>query len=207
MRTKVGLMDGSIIKRGGFSESPCPHLPSVDQQLTADWTRVHHGKKDAAFYRATLEYGQSLWMEGKPAQAILQLNKAWSAELEGGESVLEQWALPYRALLWMMVRAPEDRFLGNPVRHFQHLATRVKGRDHERRSWRAWACFHLSMKVLPVEAFPIDSHQVEREGLVIPEMEEVLVALGQRGVAGERELFEEVMREADGLMNGPHGRG
>jgi len=165
----------------------------VTRRLTADWTRVHRGRRDGGFYRASLEYGQSLWMEGKPAQAILQLNKAWSAELMDDEEVLKNWPLPYQALLWMLSNAPVDGFLGNPVRHFQHLATRVCGPNAALRSWRAWACFHLSARVLSRDEFPADLEQIEREGLVIPNVEEVLEQLHQRGLSGESNLFQKVM--------------
>jgi hypothetical protein len=132
-------------------------------------------------------------MEGKPAQAILQLNKAWSAELMDDEEVLKNWPLPYQALLWMLSNAPVDGFLGNPVRHFQHLATRVCGPNAALRSWRAWACFHLSARVLSRDEFPADLEQIEREGLVIPNVEEVLEQLHQRGLSGESNLFQKVM--------------
>ena len=137
---KVFVVDAVLDDQSWMGRAGCPYLPAVDRRLTAEWTRIHRGRRDAGFYRAALEYGQSLWMEGKPAQAILQLNKAWSADLEGGECVLSEWPLPYRALVWMLKHAPEGRFLGNPVRHFLHLATRVRGERAEIRIWRAWAC-------------------------------------------------------------------
>lgn len=180
-----------------IQQSPCPHLPMVNRRLTAEWTRAHRGRRDRGFYQASLEYGQSLWMEGKPAQAILQLNKAWSADLEGDDELLKQWPLPYRALSWMLVNAPDGGFLGNPVRHFQHLATRVGGHNAELRSWRAWACYYLSSKVLDSGDFPADVEQVESEELVIPEVSMVLEELHQRGSIGERDLFEEVMKELE----------
>ncbi|MFC7336641.1 hypothetical protein ACFQY0_05595 [Haloferula chungangensis] len=173
----------------------CPYLPMVDQHLTADWVRGHRGRRDAGFYLASLEYGQSLWMAGKPAQAILQLNKAWSAELEGDEEILRRWPLPYRALIWMLEQAPEEGFLGNPVRHFQHLATRVSGANVELRSWRAWACYHLSAAVLDHADFPPDMEQVEREGIVVPEIREVIEEIRQRGTKGESEWLAVVMGE------------
>ena len=148
---------------------------------------------------ATLEYGQSLWMEGKPAQGILQLNKAWSAELAGDEPVLGKWPLPYRALLWMLRHAPEECFIGNPVRHFQHLATRVNGENLIRRSWRAWACFHLSSEVLDQVEFPLDEEQIEKENLIIPELAEVLEQLSQHGIPGESTLVAELMDELNTL--------
>jgi len=32
---------------------------------------------------------------------------------------------PYSAILWIIQHAPPNQFLGNPVRHFQHLASRM----------------------------------------------------------------------------------
>ena len=173
----------------------CPYLPKVERVLDAEWVRRQGGRRDAVSYRAALEYGQSLWLEGKPAQAILQLNKAWAAELQEGDAVLERWPLPYRALVWILVNAQDDCFLGNPVRHFQHLATRIRGQCVELRSWRAWACFHLSATVLSDEEFPPDRLQIETERLILPDDQEVSESLRQYGLAGEAELFELIMDE------------
>jgi hypothetical protein len=144
---------------------------------------------------AALEYGQSLWLEGKPAQAVLQLNKAWSAKLDGSERVLCDWPVPYRALVWILKSSPKECFLGNPVRHFQHLATRVNGDAAELRSWRAWACFHLSRLVLPESENPPDLQQIESEQLELPSELEVRVALLRFGLPGEGDLFEELVKE------------
>ena len=123
---------------------------------------------------------QSLWRQGKPAQAILQLNRVLASrecwEAEAGEGN------PYRALRWMLLQPRgEGEFLGNPVRHFQHLATRMSGADGELRSWRAWACFWISLSVLDPVEHPVDAAQVRQEGLVFPTLGEVeagLVAMG-----------------------------
>ncbi|MEK7954024.1 hypothetical protein [Luteolibacter soli] len=144
------------------------------------------------YYFAALSYAQSLWREGKPAQAILQLNKAFMADLSGDEEVLGKFPPPYGALVWMLQQRPEGRFLGNPVRHFQHLATRVSGERKEIRAWRAWACFHLSQRVLPEGEFPPDEEQVAREAVVFPGWEEVLDAIREMGWRGEVEVLEGV---------------
>ena len=81
---------------------------------------------------------------------------------------------PYEALVWYLVNRTEENFIGNPVRHFQHLASRMSGQHSELRSWRAWACYHLALKLLPSHSFPCDLEQIEKEGLVIPAEEEVL---------------------------------
>jgi hypothetical protein len=160
-------------------------LPAVISVRGPEVTRDLAGERGEAYYRAALCYAQSLWREAKPAQAILQLNKAFTARLAADAAVLDEWPVPYRALVWMLRNRPEGAFLGNPVRHFQHLATRVGGVDRELRAWRAWGCFHLARRVLPSEGFPFDAQQVEREGLVFPAWERVLAELGRRGWNGE----------------------
>ena len=51
-------------------------------------TRRHGVERGAAFYQDALRYAQSLWISGKPAQAILQLDKAWMADLSDDAAVL-----------------------------------------------------------------------------------------------------------------------
>ena len=145
--------------------------------------------RDGAFYEAALLYAQSLWLEGKPAQAILQLNKAWSADLRQDEGVLDKWPSPYAALCWMYVHVKEESFLGNPVRHFQHLATRMPATEPAIRVWRAWACFHLSERLLG-ENYPRDLDQIEKEELEIPAVNQVEQALDEYGWKHERAVFQ-----------------
>lgn len=172
-----------------FRLPACPLLPEVTEPLGHMVTRAHAPAKCGRFYEATLRYAQSLWREGKPAQAILQLNKAFMAGLRGDEEVLLRHPPPYEALMWILANRPADAFIGNPVRHFQHLATRVSGERRELRSWRAWACFHLSRSVLPVDGFPLDAVQIEAENLTIPAWPEVLRELSVLGWRGEAELL------------------
>jgi len=146
-----------------------PHLPQASDCLGPDHTRKHRKECGARYYLACLEYAQSLTRQKKPAQAILQLNKAFMADVEN-----PPYPLPYEALIWLITQRGEGIFIGNPVRHFQHLATRMSGPRAELRSWRAWACFHLSQQILPRTEFPKDEQQLSREGLVIPSFEEVL---------------------------------
>lgn len=160
-----------------------PHGPAVTRELAV---------RDARYYHACLCYAQSLWREGKPAQAILQLNKAFMAEPGNDPGLLQTWPPPYAVLVWMLRNRGEGTFIGNPVRHFQHLATRVSGERKEIRAWRAWACFHLSRRVLPAEEFPVDAEQVAKESLEIPEWEEVLDRIESGGWVGEAEVVREV---------------
>lgn len=141
-----------------------PYLPAAPDGLGPDHTRQHRSECGERFHQACLELSQSLWLQGKPAQAILQLNKA---------SMVPDKPAPFEALVWYLCHPPSDLFIGNPVRHFQHLASRMSGDHAELRSWRAWACFHLARKILPAGDFPQDEQQIEREKLAIPPEEEV----------------------------------
>ncbi len=171
----------------------CPYLPEVEAVLTAEVTRRFRGNYDAEYYRAALRYAQSLWLEGKAAQSLLQLNKALMADLEGSADVLSEWPLPYAAMCWVIEQCPAGEFLGNPVRHYQHLATRMRGPRPELRTWRAWACFYLSRSILPEDQYPPDARQIAREGIVVPEWEEVLRKLGEMGLPGEAAVVRAVM--------------
>lgn len=175
------------------NREPCPLLPVVEEVLTAQVTAEFKRDYNADFYRVSLRYAQSLWLEGKPAQALLQLNKAFMADLAGNETILLEWPLPYAAKRWVMVNCPAGEFLGNPVRHYQHLATRMSGPRPELRRWRAWACFHLAEVVVGGEANPRDAGQLGREKIVIPDLGEVLAQLGDLGLCGEAQLVEEVI--------------
>lgn len=153
----------------------CPWLPEVGEILDFSITRRHGHAKGAEFYLDALCYAQSQWRAGKPAQAILQLNKAWMADLPADDPVFEARQSPYRALVWILETAStcDCGYLGNPVRHFQHLASRMSGPRAEVRSWRAWFCFHLAEKILNSAEYPRDGEQIAREGLWIPSFQRV----------------------------------
>lgn len=177
-----------------FLYSDCPLLPEVMRVHGPETTRMFGKQRNEQFYLAALTYAQSLWRVGKPAQAILQLNKALSADLDGREEVLVKYPAPYEAVLWVIKNAPCEVFLGNPVRHFQHLATRVSGLRKEIRSWRAWACFHLSRSILNAAEFPSDWEQVEREKLIFPEWSTVVEEIEKSGWRGEAEVLRALMK-------------
>ena len=109
------------------------------------------------------------------------------ADLTGDESVLKTHPSPYRALLWIMETASNGDFgyLGNPVRHFQHLASRMSGPRAEIRSWRAWVCFHLAEKILNRGDYPRDGGQIAREGLWIPNYQRALNEVAKHGWSDE----------------------
>jgi hypothetical protein len=158
------------------TNSACPWLPEVGAEIDFWITRRHGGVRGGDFYLDALRYAQSLWMAGKPAQAILQLNKAWMADLSPSDPVLEIHPSPYQALVWILETAStgECGFLGNPVRHFQHLATRMSGQRAEIRVWRAWFCFHLAERCLNSALYSRDGRQIAREGLWIPSYQRAL---------------------------------
>ena len=147
-----------------------PHLPIAPANLGPDHTRRHREECGPRFHQACLEFSQSLWLQGKPAQAILQLNKA--------AMVIDEPA-PYSALVWFLNNRGQKGFIGNPVRHFQHLASRMSGENRDLRAWRAWACFHLAHELLDEEEFPGDLEQIEKESLEIPAISEILKNLPQ----------------------------
>ncbi|MEN8774168.1 MAG: hypothetical protein ABF379_13700 [Akkermansiaceae bacterium] len=141
-----------------------PHLPETPPNLGPNHTRQHRNKPGSVFHQACLELSQSLWLQRKPAQAILQLNKA---------SMVPDQPAPYPALVWYLAHRKNDLFIGNPIRHFQHLASRMSGNHANLRSWRAWACFHLAEIALPSPEFPRDQVQIDQERLRIPDFAEV----------------------------------
>lgn len=162
----------------------CPFLPSVTSVIRpSDIASVRKmGGADA--YEAALGCAQSLWLQGLPAQAILQLNHAMGHDFGDEEP---RWPMPYQSVVWILTRRHEEGFLGNPVRHFQHLATRMSGHHKELRIARAWLCFHLAESVLPEDEFPRDGRQMVKEGIVIPSVEEILPQIASNQ---ERELVQ-----------------
>ncbi len=173
--------------QSAFVNPACPWLPEVSGVHDVAAMRAHAAVKGVGFYEAALHYAHFQWRVGKPAQALLQLNKAWMADLGEGGEILEILPPPYRALAWIIENgaAGECGFLGNPVRHFQHLASRMSGPRSEVRIWRAWVCFHLAEGILGSGEFPRDGRQIVREGLWIPAAEFSLSRLGEWGWPGE----------------------
>lgn len=171
---------------------PCPWLPEVSEIHDFTLTRRHGRDKGPDFYQDALRYAQSQWINGKPAQAVLQIDKAFMADLPANHPVLMAHPPPYRALLWIMREAASGNcgYLGNPVRHFQHLASRMSGDRAEIRSWRAWLCLHLAERILPCAGFPRDGSQLAREGLWIPGFSVTLAAVSAMGWRKEVEIAQ-----------------
>jgi hypothetical protein len=171
----------------------CPFLPPAPNVIRPAETRpIRESGDRGAYYIAALTCAQSLWLEGKPAQAILQLNHALGVELAADDPAVVQWPLPYQAKMWLFTRRHEDGFLGNPTRHYQHLASRMSGPNSKLRSWRAWACFYLSERVLPAKEYPRDNRQIDRENLSIPTWETTLDMISQLGIPGEAGMLSTI---------------
>ncbi len=170
---------------------PCPNLPApvegIDWRLLAAHRDAHRGSD---FYLDCLEYSHALWQRGLPARAVLCLDRAFGAELNGDEPVVADWPMPYAALGWMLRHTPDGVFLGNPRVHFQHYAGRMNEPRREQRRWRAWACWALTLKVLP--HLPADIKHAVRE----PGVGEIEEQLRTHGFAGEAELWIRVLEYA-----------
>jgi len=192
----------SLIEPPIFHNPPCPWLPEVAEIHDFTVTRKHGDARGAAFYQDALRFAQSQWLAGKPAQAILQLDKAWMADLTEAPEISDAHPSPYRALAWMLRLAAAGNcgYLGNPVRHFQHLASRMSGPRAEIRAWRAWLCMHLAERVLPRAGFSRDGQQIAREGLWIPSAGRALDAVASRGWPGEWLAAHHAMRQIDVLI-------
>lgn len=192
--TSTQINDSEAISADWLNPA-CPWLPAVDSSHDFRLTRRHGNDKRIAFYWDALIYAQSQWRMGKPAQAVLQLDKAWMADLPLGEWRSRTGVDSYRALIWIMRASSAGAigYLGNPVRHFQHLASRMSGQRSEVRSWRAWLCLHLAEKWLPVDVYPRDGQQIAREGLWIPSMSCALGGLFASGWDGEAEHVAELL--------------
>ena len=59
----------------------CPYLPSVDRVWRAIDLAPFRKCRNEDYYLAALSYAQSLLLEGKPAQALLQINKSFLSDL------------------------------------------------------------------------------------------------------------------------------
>jgi hypothetical protein len=192
----------TLVEPPVFHNPPCPWLPEVDEIHDFNVTRKHGEARCAAFHQDALRFAQSQWLAGKPAQAILQLDKAWMADLSAAPEFQDAHSSPYHALAWILHRAAAGNcgYLGNPVRHFQHLASRMSGPRAELRAWRAWLCMHLAERVLPRAGYPRDGRQIVREGLWIPSSGRALEAVATLGWPGEWLAARHAMTETDAVI-------
>lgn len=174
---------------------PCPYLPAVDHVYIAQ--EIHDLGKDRSenFYTIALHYAQSLWLEGFPAKSLLLVNRALSCRLPGVS--LQAPYQPYQAVAWMLHHRPDGLFIGNPRRHYQHLATRMVEPHKELRSWRAWACWHLAKCLLDENEYPSDDEQIREELIVEPRRAEIADALQRLSPHDDLPAWEEALRWAN----------
>lgn len=154
-----------------------------------DWRSLNRfgERRDVEFYEVALRYAQDLWQRGLAARALLAVDRALYADLQGDETILENWPLPYLAVPWMVLNTPDGTFIGNPRVHYQHLADRVKGDRAEQKKWRAWACWALVRRCSP--DLPADpKHQVEE-----PSLEAIQKGLRDFGISGELTVWEDAL--------------
>jgi hypothetical protein len=176
----------------------CPHLPQVNNDLPSTHTRIHRAECGEPFYIACLELAQSLWVTQRPAQAILQLDKAMMANIAADSEVLRTHPIPYAAMLWIIENTPALDFIGNPVRHFQHLASRMnwKQPQPELRIARAWICLHLTEVSVAQQEYPRDHQQIDRENLQIPSRDSALTRLLELSPhQSEKDWIKEVLNQ------------
>jgi ribosomal protein S18 acetylase RimI-like enzyme len=170
-----------------FVNEPCPLLPIVDRVWVAQDVAHLRKERGVDFYEASLQYAQSQWMTGFPAQALLQIN--WSLACALPKSEL-RYPLAYDAMAWLLKNQREGQFLGNPTRHFQHLATRMVEPNKELRVWRAWACWDISRTLLSPADYPGDAKQIRNEGIVEPTREQIRRELRRLSPADDVERWE-----------------
>lgn len=169
---------------------PCPHLPNPIYPMNYLAMRALGRERGPVFYETALQYAGSLWRQGLPARCLLLINRSFAAELRGDETILKELPLPYLAVSWVLTHRPETEFIGNPRRHYQHLATRMTPPRQALRTARAWACWYLSTRILPESLYPADLEQIALEGIVEPTRDSIAEALDALGLPGERALWE-----------------
>jgi ribosomal protein S18 acetylase RimI-like enzyme len=92
-----------------------------------------------------------------------------------------------------MHHRPADKFIGNPRRHYQHLATRMVEPHKELRTWRAWACWYLAKEALPESEFPSDPQQVRKEGIIKPTRAQITDHLTRLSPADDLAAWEDAL--------------
>lgn len=173
-----------------FVNEPHPLLPPIDRVYRAEEINAFGKDRGPAFYETCHGYAQSLWRIGFPAKCILLLNRALSSPMGGTEPVFQKLPLPYQAMAWLLLNRPEGQFIGNPRRHWQHLATRMVEPNKELRTWRAWACWYLAKEILPEAEYPGDVEQIREEGVVEPSQADILAQLTRLSPADDVERWQ-----------------
>jgi hypothetical protein len=181
-------MASRVVARMSSALPPCPHLPRPREGL--DWRALHsfrESDRGGDFYHACLEYGHALWLRGFAARALLCLDRALGADLDGSEPVLRQHPLPYEPMAWLIAHTPDGVFLGNPRVHFQHYADRMNEPRRDQRRWRAWACWALARVVRP------DLPNDPKHDVLEPSLGQIEAGLREHGLPGEAGLWRDVL--------------
>ena len=154
-----------------------------------DWRCLNKFNKHCGpdFYLTALRYGHYLWLRGRCARALLSIDRALLADLQGDESVLQDWPFPYRVIHWFLEHHPPGVFIGNPRVHYQHLADRMPEPRRLQRQWRAWAGWYIARQVMP-ELPPDPQHEVAE-----PSRDQIRQNLARYGIPGEKALWSEVI--------------
>jgi ribosomal protein S18 acetylase RimI-like enzyme len=147
---------------------PCPFLPEIDRVYRATDVTSLGKDRSAAFVAVSLRYAQSQWQAGLPAQAMLQVNRVLSCAIPTEAMPADTLAHCYQTMAFLMRDRQAGQFIGNPRRHFQHLATRMVPPHAELRTWRAWACWYLAKGLLPEAEYPGDAKQIRDEAVIEP---------------------------------------
>ncbi len=156
---------------------PCPFLPNPPRPVKAKDVNDMGRDRGEKFYWLTLDYAQVRWLERHPAHTLLMLNRALTCNLP--DISLNGAVKPYHAVAWILQHRPPELFIGNPRRHWQHLATRMTPPFKDLRTWRAWACWYLSCRALDELEFPSDTKQIYEERVVEPRYEDIVENLGR----------------------------
>lgn len=150
-------------------------------------------EQGAEFYITALAYGQTLWQQGLSARALLAVDRALYADLNGDEEVLTDYPWPYMSIGWLVHHNPSEVFMGNPRVHYQHLADRVRGDRAEIKKWRAWAAWFIVRTVMP--SLPSDP----KHAVVEPAFEAINEGLMAHGVPGECRIWQNAVEAVGGL--------
>jgi GNAT superfamily N-acetyltransferase len=181
-----------------LSPPPCPFLPAEDRVYTVDDILGLGRRRDAEFYHTALHYAQTLWRIGFPAKTLLLINRALSCHLP--DHSLQTPSQPYHAVAWTLRHRPEGKFIGNPRRHYQHLATRMVPPFLELRTWRAWACWYLAKTLLEETEYPGDAKQIREEGIVEPTRQDIATHLSELSPADDLAAWQAALHWAQAEM-------
>ena len=161
---------------------PCPYLPVPADRMSYHDLRAARDAGDAELFETAKRYSHYLWLQGRPARAILALLRAINIQPGTLKDPVKQ---PYSAFRWYLARDPHTGFLGNPRISFAHQATRISPDQAIQRA-RAWALWYLTRIQRP-ELGP-DPKMIENP----PDMDDLVIQLNAIGHRGEGDLFRQV---------------